>query len=132
PDGNLYVLEYGRSWFAANPDSRLARVEYAGPDNRPPVPAITLVAQQAAAPMQVKASALASTDPDNDQLTYTWSLSGAGQAAQVLGSEAELITTLAQPGVYQLQLEVKDSAGSSAATSVQIDVGNAPANIAIA
>src|SRR5690606_36244516 len=56
----------------------------------------------------------------------------AGQAAQVLGSEAELITTLAQPGVYQLQLEVKDSAGSSAATSVQIDVGNAPANIAIA
>lgn len=132
PDGNLYVLEYGRSWFAANPDSRLARVEYAGPDNRPPVAVITLVAHQAAAPMQVKASALASTDPDNDQLTYTWSLSGAGRAAQALGSEAELTTTLAQAGVYQLQLEVKDTAGSSAATSVQIDVGNAPANIAIA
>src|SRR5690606_220281 len=99
PDGNLYVLEYGRSWFAANPDSRLARGEYAGPDNRPPVPAITLVAQQAAARMQVEASALASADPNNHHLTYTWSLCRAGQAAQVLRSEAELITTLAQPSV---------------------------------
>lgn len=28
PDGQLYVLEYGSGWFAANPDAGLARIDY--------------------------------------------------------------------------------------------------------
>ena len=28
PDGKLYMLEYGRGWFAANPDAGLARIDY--------------------------------------------------------------------------------------------------------
>jgi len=28
PDGKLYMLEYGRGWFAANPDAGLVRIDY--------------------------------------------------------------------------------------------------------
>jgi glucose/arabinose dehydrogenase/cytochrome c551/c552 len=28
PDGKLYMLEYGRGWFSANPDAGLARIDY--------------------------------------------------------------------------------------------------------
>jgi hypothetical protein len=30
PDGRLYVLEYGKGWFAKNPDAGLSRIEYRG------------------------------------------------------------------------------------------------------
>ncbi|MEQ9565576.1 MAG: c-type cytochrome, partial [Pseudomonadales bacterium] len=28
PDGKLYMLEYGRGWFSANPDSGIARIDF--------------------------------------------------------------------------------------------------------
>lgn len=28
PDGKLYMLEYGRGWFSANPDAGIARIDY--------------------------------------------------------------------------------------------------------
>jgi cytochrome c len=30
PNGQLYVLEYGKAWFAKNPDAGLSRIEYRG------------------------------------------------------------------------------------------------------
>ncbi len=30
PDGRLYVLEYGKTWFAKNADAKLSRIEYRG------------------------------------------------------------------------------------------------------
>jgi cytochrome c len=30
PDGRLYVLEYGKAWFAKNPDAGLSRIDYRG------------------------------------------------------------------------------------------------------
>lgn len=132
PDGTLYVLEYGRSWFAANPDARLARIEYVGAGNRLPEAAITLAAQQGPAPMQIVASGLSSTDPDNNPLTYAWTLSGDDKSANITGSESEFSAAISEAGIYRLQLEVKDSVGISATTEVQVDVGNAPANIIIA
>lgn len=31
PDGRVYVLEYGKTWFAKNADAKLSRIEYRGP-----------------------------------------------------------------------------------------------------
>ncbi len=36
PQGDLYVLDYGSTWFAKSADSQLVRIEYNG-GNRPPV-----------------------------------------------------------------------------------------------
>lgn len=132
PDGSLYVLEYGSAWFTGNPDARLARIEYVGAGNRPPQAAITLAARQGPAPMQIVASGLSSADPDGDAITYAWSLSGNDNTVNVTGTETEFTAAIEQAGSYRLHLEVKDTDGVSATTEVQIDVGNAPANIAIA
>jgi cytochrome c len=32
PDGALYVLEYGNTWNAANPDARLSRIDFVAGD----------------------------------------------------------------------------------------------------
>ncbi len=31
PDGRLYVLQYGKAWFAKNPDAGLSRIDFRGP-----------------------------------------------------------------------------------------------------
>lgn len=131
PDGTLYVLEYGRAWFKGNPDAVLTRVEFVGADNRAPEPVITLDAHQGAAPMQIEASALASADPDGDALTYQWSLVRPGQQAEVLSTSATQELTFDAVGSYVLRLTATDTAGVSATTETTIDVGNAPADIAI-
>ena len=34
-DGSLYILEYGRGWFAGNPEAGLSRLRYVGPGQPP-------------------------------------------------------------------------------------------------
>ena len=47
PDGDLYVLDYGSTWFAKSADSQLVRIEYNG-GNR--IPTVSVTATGPAAP----------------------------------------------------------------------------------
>lgn len=133
PDGTLYVLEYGMSWFTQNPDARLTRLEYVGEGNRPPVAKINLDKTKAAAPANLVANGNESIDPDGDKLTLQWSLVcvEAACAEKTLGQSLEQLLSINDAGRYELQLTVTDTHGQTATDKVAIDIGNEPANIEI-
>lgn len=131
PDGTLYVLEYGRSWFTGNPDARLARIEYVGAGNRPPVAVISVDKYQAGLPAKIQASAAASTDLDGDALRYQWTLNCVSRdcASKDLGSARAIELAFSDAGIYTLELHITDSHGATATTSQQLEMGNEPATI---
>lgn len=132
PDGTLYVLEYGMSWFTGNPDARLARIEYVGAGNRPPVAEITLEKTQFGVPANVHASAKKSVDLDGDKITYAWKLHCADGSCpeRPLGDAVELNLALDKPGKYNLELAVTDTQGAKSLFTAPLEIGNEPPVIA--
>ncbi|MCE3252376.1 MAG: hypothetical protein K0Q67_1386, partial [Cellvibrio sp.] len=128
PDGTLYVLEYGMSWFTGNPDARLARIEYVGAGNRPPVAEITLAKTRFGVPAKVHASAKKSIDLDGDKITYAWKLHCADASCPVrpLGDADELQLALDKPGKYNLELAVTDTQGAKSLFTAPLEIGNEP------
>ncbi len=55
PDGDLYLLEYGTTWFTGNDDARLVKIAYNG-GNRRPVVKVIADKKKGAVPMTVKLS----------------------------------------------------------------------------
>ncbi|MBK8188711.1 MAG: ThuA domain-containing protein [Cellvibrio sp.] len=133
PDGTLYVLEYGMSWFTQNPDARLSRLEYVGEGNRPPVAKIQLDKTQSSVPVELTASAQEAYDPDGDKLSLQWTLAcvNAACAEKNLGQSIEQIVSIADAGRYELRLKVTDPSGLSSEDKIAVDLGNQPATIAI-
>ena len=128
PDGTLYVLEYGMSWFTGNPDARLARIEYVGAGNRPPLADISLDKKQYGIPANIQVSAKKSMDLDGDKISYAWKLRCDDNACQEreLGNDIDLALTLDKPGRYNLDLTVTDAQGSASVVSVPLEIGNEP------
>lgn len=133
PDGTLYVLEYGMSWFTGNPDARLARIEYVGAGNRPPVAEITLDKTQFGVPAKINASAKKSVDLDGDKITYAWKLHCANASCpeRPLGDAVELSLALDKPGKYNLELAVTDAQGAKSLFTAPLEVGNEPPAISL-
>lgn len=131
-DGALYVLEYGETW-GVNTDSQLVRIDYVR-GNRTPV-AIAKVDQSVGRePLTVQLNGEESRDKDRDHLSYRWTYVRGGDAEQnrVVIAESALATTqFADPGVYTVELEVRDPAGASHRSSLPIIVGNARPEIEI-
>ena len=125
PDGALYMLEYGEVWFGKNPDARLNKIEYA-PDNRRPVARITAEPMAGSTPLNVRLSASESTDYDKNPLQYEWVLNNGA----VRSKEAVFEYTFTQPGIFPVELRVKDPHGAVSKASVEINVGNTPPAIA--
>jgi cytochrome c len=126
PDGTLYVLEYGMSWFTGNPDARLARIEYVGAGNRPPVAHIQLDKSRSGIPAKIVASAKESRDLDGDKFQHEWtlkSLSG-GSVETKLGNDADVILEIEKAGDYQLTLSLVDTHGARTSTQQQLTIGN--------
>ncbi|PHN02087.1 ThuA domain-containing protein [Flavilitoribacter nigricans] len=119
PDGALYVLEYGQTWFARNQDARLSRVEYVS-GNRAPIARITADKPAGAAPLTVAFSAEKSEDLDREGLTYAWTFEG--DAVQERTADASY--TFEQAGIYPVKLQVTDESGNTDETTVEIQVGN--------
>lgn len=134
PDGSLYVLEYGMSWFVANPDARLSKIEFVGFGNRPPHAEITLDKTQAGVPASLEVSALNSYDPDGDEISYQWNMScnNGTCSEKVLGTDSVLRLNIEKPGVYEVLLTVKDVNGETSSERVTLEIGNEPANITYA
>lgn len=131
PDGNLYVLEYGKAWFKGNPEAALSKIEYVGAGNRPPVAVITLPKHQGAAPFSGSLSAEKSYDLDGDDLAYTWTITPEGQAekAKTLPEGLQTTVSIAEKGRYLAKLIVKDPSGATATAETLLEIGNEPAVI---
>ncbi len=124
PDGALYMLEYGQQWFAANPDARLNKIEYA-PSNRKPVARLEATPTVGADPLKVRFSAAESVDYDGDALQYEWVFEN-GYRSNLPAFEY----TFELPGKYPVTLYVSDPSGAKSRAKTEITVGNNEPSIA--
>ena len=128
PDGELYLLEYGSDWFAANPGAMLSRIDYSE-GNRTPVAQIAADQTMGAPPFTVSFSSEGSFDYDpDDELSYQWAFEG----DDIQSKEANPQYTFEKAGKYPVRLTVLDQAGASTTKSLAIEVGNDPPAVDIA
>ncbi|PSK98047.1 glucose/arabinose dehydrogenase [Murinocardiopsis flavida] len=126
PDGSLYVLDYGETWFGKDPEKALYRIDYS-PDDKTPVAAVD--ADKTAAgegPLEVKFDGTGSADPDGTELSYAWDFDGDGTTDS---TEATGSHTYTDDGVYRAILRVTDATGKTGAAGVNITIGNTPPEI---
>ncbi|MGN6546023.1 MAG: carbohydrate-binding protein, partial [Aureliella sp.] len=124
--GSLYVIEYGETW-GVNPDARLVRLDYVR-GNRKPTAVAKAKNDVGREPLSVELSAEGSSDKDGDRLEYRWTAIRSGTAnadRSVIANSRAVQVTFDTPGVYTIELEVKDPAGASDVTSLPVIVGNA-------
>ncbi|MBP5879546.1 PQQ-dependent sugar dehydrogenase [Streptomyces scabiei] len=118
PDGALYVLDYGISWFGGDEHSALYRIENAT-DGHSPVAAAAADRTSGQARLRVRFSSEGTTDQDGDALTYRWDFGDGGTS-----TAANPRYTYRTNGTYTATLTAKDSTGRTGSASVRIVVGN--------
>lgn len=123
--GSMYVLEYGETW-GVNPDARLVRIDYMR-GNRSPVAVAKVAGGIGREPLTVQLSGDESSDKDGDALAYRWTYVKSGDASasrKLIAETANAEIVFDQPGVYTVELEVKDPSGASNVSSAPVIVGN--------
>ena len=130
PQGDLYVLDYGSTWFAKSADSQLVRIEYNG-GNRPPTVQITADRTGGLPPFKVAFSSAGTRDSDGDKLTYEWSVESAEGGAPRVFKEPNPTMAFDRRGIYVATLTVKDPSGASGTASLDVVAGNAPPDVSI-
>ncbi|MFF8970730.1 PQQ-dependent sugar dehydrogenase [Streptomyces sp. NPDC014995] len=118
PDGALYVLDYGVSWFGGDEHSALYRIENAT-DGHSPVAQAAADRTSGQAPLRVRFSSAGTTDQDGDALTYSWDF-GDGTTS----TAANPTHRYRKNGTYTATVTAKDPSGRTGSASVQIVVGN--------
>ncbi|MFI7276932.1 PQQ-dependent sugar dehydrogenase [Streptomyces sp. NPDC049879] len=126
PDGALYVLEYGKGYFAQNEEAMLARIDHIGEGgNHSPVPAASADVTAGQAPLTVAFSSEGTEDAEGDRLRYAWDFDSDGRVDSRSANPAH---TYEENGVYRASLRVTDVGGRhrgrSASAEVEIVVGN--------
>jgi len=130
PQGDLYVLDYGSTWFAKSADSQLVRIEYNG-GNRPPTVAITADRTGGIPPFKVAFSSAGTKDYDGDTLTYEWTVESADGSAPRVFKQPNPTIPFDRKGIYVATLTVTDPAGAKNTASLDVIAGNAPPVVAI-
>jgi len=124
PDGDMFTLEYGKGWFTKNTDARLSRLMY-NKGNRIPVADYKIEKSAGAAPFTVAFDGTSATDPDGDDLVYSWDFgdgnAGSGQVSEHTYNEA---------GIFEATLTTTDKAGMESKSTQKIFVGNEPPEVA--
>ncbi|MFD3716484.1 PQQ-dependent sugar dehydrogenase, partial [Streptomyces sp. NPDC058677] len=118
PDGALYVLDYGVSWFGGDEHSALYRIENAT-DGHSPVAQAAASRTSGQAPLRVSFSSAGTSDQDGDTVTHSWDF-GDGATS----TSANPTHTYKKNGTYTATLTAKDPSGRTGSASVQIVVGN--------
>ncbi|MEE1929738.1 PQQ-dependent sugar dehydrogenase [Streptomyces sp. TRM 70351] len=118
PDGALYVLDYGKGYFAGDENSALYRIE-ATSDGQSPVAEATATPTSGAAPLAVRFSSAGTSDPEGDALSYAWDFGDGGTSTAANPSH-----TYTRDGQYTATLTVTDATGRTGTASVRITVGN--------
>ncbi|HEY9489051.1 MAG TPA: PQQ-dependent sugar dehydrogenase, partial [Chryseosolibacter sp.] len=128
PDGKLYLLEYGSGWFSKNADSGLARIDYNAGNRPPKILAFDVDKTSGILPFKVRATVRA-TDPENDEITYVWTL-GNGTTQETKTQHIDYTYTTV--GDYKVSVEVKDKQGASVTSNaVPLYAGNEAPQVAI-
>ena len=127
PDGDLYVLEYGRGPYMRNQGARLIRIEYAA-GNRRPMAVASTPEVAGAVPFKVQLSSEGTTDNDGDELKFSWEVSKNGKVLQTFDT-ANPIVILKEPGEYKAELTVVDPEGLLSENSLFLFAGNEPPRI---
>lgn len=125
PDGWLYILEYGSTWWF-NKDGRLRRVRFGGYNRRPRARA-SASPESGSVPLQVSFSSDGSVDPDGAELTYQWNF-GDGKKSNASSPTHEFQA----PGLYRVQLAVTDAGGKSSTSSIDVLAGNTAPTVSLA
>lgn len=130
PDGGLYVLEYGSTWFAKSPDSKLVRIEY-NQGNRPPVAILMSDSLESGdSPFVAELDGRSSYDPDGDPITIHWEISDGNEYHHTFeGYRIEV--TMEDYGVYEGTMTVTDDHGAEDIKRFRLVSGNAPPNVKI-
>lgn len=130
PEGALYMIEYGDTW-GVNANARIVRVDYHR-GNRPPVAVASAENNIGRHPLDVRLSSAGTFDRDGDEgLDYEWrairaTVADDAPAAPVTVSrEPHPTLTFDTPGVYTVELVVRDAQGAIRTASVPVVVGNA-------
>jgi cytochrome c len=108
------------NWFAQNEEAQLSMIEY-NAGNRKPVVKVKASVTEGAAPLTVKFSTEGTLDYDNDKIYYDWTF-GKSIPHSKLANPSVVFT---KPGIYDVNLSVKDSEGNENNEIVKIKVGNA-------
>ncbi|THA79440.1 DUF1080 domain-containing protein [Streptomyces sp. A0642] len=118
PDGALYVLDYGLSWFGGDENSALYRIENAT-GGRSPIAEAASNKTSGVAPLRVQFSSAGTTDGDGDALTYAWDFGDGGTS-----TAANPTYTYKKNGTYTATVTAKDPSGRTGSASVHVTVGN--------
>ncbi|MCP9770942.1 PKD domain-containing protein [Lacihabitans sp. LS3-19] len=119
-NGEMYTLEYGMTWFAQNEEAQLSKIEY-NAGNRKPLVKISSNITEGANPLSVKFNSEGTKDFDNDKISYNWTF-GKGIPNSMLANPTIVFQ---KPGVYDVNLTVKDAVGNESFETMKIKVGNA-------
>jgi hypothetical protein len=129
PNGDMYLLEYGTTWFQGNPDARLVRIEY-NAGNRKPIVAVAVDRPTGALPMRVQLSSAGTMDLDEDSLRYAWTISRAGGGTVARLSQPNPSYTSRNP--VPIRVAHGDRYSRRALHCIRADRGgNEPANVDI-
>lgn len=121
PDGKLYILEYGKGWFAKNADAGLVRIDYLKGNRPPVVKSLEIKKTSGLLPYKLTAS-IEANDPDGDALTYVWNL---GKVLKKTTTTPVLNHTFTKAGEYAISVKVVDKAGaSSTSNAITVFAGN--------
>jgi PKD repeat protein len=124
PDGALYVLEYGTSFFGDNTDAQLSRIEYSASGRLTPVAVAAASVTAGQPPLEVTFTAAGSRAPGDRIASYEWDFDGDGE---VDASGAEVTHTFGQGGSFPVALVVVGASGRrSFPAVVDIIVANTP------
>ncbi|MFJ9734050.1 PQQ-dependent sugar dehydrogenase [Streptomyces sp. NPDC101171] len=118
PDGALYVLDYGTSWFGGDDNSGLFRIENAT-DGHSPVAQAAADRTSGQAPLKVAFTSAGSSDQDGDALTYSWDF-GDGSTS----TAADPTHKYRKNGTYTATVTAEDTTGRTGSASVRVVVGN--------
>ncbi|MFJ2171912.1 ThuA domain-containing protein [Streptomyces sp. NPDC087851] len=118
PDGALYVLDYGLSWFGGDEHSALYRIENST-GGKSPIAVAAASKTSGTTPLKVTFSSAGTQDPDGDALSYAWDF-GDGATS----TAANPAHTYRKNGTYTARLTVTDPTERTATASVRVVVGN--------
>lgn len=118
PDGALYVLDYGLSWFGGDENSALYRIENAT-GGRSPIAEAASNKTSGTAPLKVRFSSDGTADGDGDALTYAWDFGDGGTS-----TAANPSYTYKKNGTYTATVTATDPSGRTGSASVHVTVGN--------
>ncbi|WP_415953557.1 ThuA domain-containing protein [Streptomyces sp. KLOTTS4A1] len=124
PDGALYVLDYGVSWFQGDEHSALYRIENAE-DGFSPLAEVRADKTSGAVGLKVDFTGSA-TDADSTELTYAWDFGD--------GTTAEGPTATHQykkAGTYNVTFTATDPEGNTGSANSRIVVGNTAPTVKI-